>query len=266
VGSRLVRLATQHKLTEDLVRRLLDADLDRWKELLVKEGLLHEEDDDPIPRLLPKYVERIKSWRPLVDVLRDDLPKRASSERLKSARQKFNLACRGIYRDWLNCSNWQSPLLVLDEAHHAKNDDTHLARLFRQSSSEDVALLAGKFQRMLFLTATPFQLGHQELIRVLQSFGRCVGVAQLRRLAGWRNSRPTSSGSNRPSTTTGEPDGFSIGSGARFGWKPSATRMSRRGGNAWRQTRRMNGRNAWWRRFANAARRANQHRICCVRG
>lgn len=170
-GSRLVRLATQHKLTEDLVRRLLDADLDCWKELLVEEQLLDEQDDDPIPRLLSKYADRIDSWRPLVDVLRDDLPKKASNERLKSARHKFNLACRGIYRDWLNCSTWQSPLLVLDEAHHAKNDDTHLARLFRESSSDDVALLAGKFQRMLFLTATPFQLEHQELIRVLQSFG-----------------------------------------------------------------------------------------------
>jgi hypothetical protein len=31
-------------------------------------------------------------------------------------------------------------------------------------------LLWEKFDRMLFLTATPFQLGHDELIRVLRSF------------------------------------------------------------------------------------------------
>ncbi len=31
-------------------------------------------------------------------------------------------------------------------------------------------MLRGKFQRMVFLTATPFQLGHQELIHVLRSF------------------------------------------------------------------------------------------------
>ena len=101
------------------------------------------------------------------------MPKRASAylrDRIKKARAGFNDACRAIYEQWLQCSKWYSPLLILDEAHHAKNDHTLLAQLFRQSSSEDVALLAGKFQRMLFLTATPFQLGHQELIRVLRSF------------------------------------------------------------------------------------------------
>ena len=172
-ATNLVRLVSHRKLTEDVVRKLLNSDLDRWKEVLVREGLLDDEDDDPIPKLLPKYAARIDNWRPLVDVIRDSLPKRASAsldERLKSARQEFNLACRAIYQEWLTCSNWHSPLLILDEAHHAKNDDTRLARLFRQSSSDDVSLLAGKFQRMLFLTATPFQLGHQELIRVLESF------------------------------------------------------------------------------------------------
>ena len=31
--------------------------------------------------------------------------------------------------------------------------------------------MANAFDRMLFLTATPFQLGHQELVRVLERFG-----------------------------------------------------------------------------------------------
>src|SRR5690606_33919899 len=31
--------------------------------------------------------------------------------------------------------------------------------------------MARSFERMLFLTATPFQLGHQELVRVLERFG-----------------------------------------------------------------------------------------------
>jgi len=31
--------------------------------------------------------------------------------------------------------------------------------------------MARAFDRMLFLTATPFQLGHHELLRVLQRFG-----------------------------------------------------------------------------------------------
>ena len=89
---------------------------------------------------------------------------------MKIIRKEFNDACQAIYKQWLGLSKWHSPLLILDEAHHAKNDHTQLAGLFRQSTDEDVSLLRGKFQRMLFLTATPFQLGHQELIRVIRSF------------------------------------------------------------------------------------------------
>src|SRR5262249_19626454 len=40
--------------------------------------------------------------------------------------------------------------------------------------------LGGKFERMLFLTATPFQLGHGELMRVLERF---EGIA-------WDGSQP----------------------------------------------------------------------------
>jgi hypothetical protein len=171
-AANLVQLASQRHLTEDVVKRLMHTELDRWKDLLVRERLLDEEDDDPIPELLEKCEDRI-DWSPLADVIRNELPKRASANirvRLTTARREFNAACRDIYERWLQCSKWYSPLLILDEAHHAKNDHTLLAQLFRQSSQDDVALLSGKFQRMLFLTATPFQLGHQELIRVLKSF------------------------------------------------------------------------------------------------
>ena len=64
------------------------------------------------------------------------------------------------------------PLLILDEAHHLKNPGTRLAGLFDSpEAEEDVSgPFAGIFQRMLFLTATPFQLGHRELIQVLRRF------------------------------------------------------------------------------------------------
>src|SRR5690606_26555882 len=41
-----------------------------------------------------------------------------------------------------------------------------------QADSDTVSTgpLAAKFDRMLFLTATPFQLGHAELVRVLERF------------------------------------------------------------------------------------------------
>ena len=168
----LVRLVSQRNLTEEVVEKLMNADLDRWRDVLVRERLLEENADDPIPELLAKYEHKI-DWKPLVEVLRNELPKRTSEsidDRLKTARGEFNEASKEIYEQWLQCSNWHSPLLILDEAHHAKNDHTRLAQLFRHSSGEDVTLLGGKFDRMLFLTATPFQLGHQELIRVLRSF------------------------------------------------------------------------------------------------
>ncbi len=168
----LVRLVSQRYLTEKVVKKLLNTDVLKWKKVLVDEWILDETDDDPIPELLPHYKDRI-DWSPLVAVLREALPKRVSEnigQRMKNARALFNDACRAIYDQWLSVSKWHSPLLILDEAHHAKNDHTQLAQLFRSSSDDDVTLLNGKFQRMLFLTATPFQLGHQELIRVLRSF------------------------------------------------------------------------------------------------
>lgn len=168
----LIRHSSQRSLTEDVVSKLMHADLSDWKAILTRERLIEETSDDPIPRLLPRLKDKI-DWSGLVKVVRDKLPTRTSeniSARMKEIREEFNTACQAIYQQWLRLSRWHSPLLILDEAHHAKNDYTQLARLFRQSSAEDVTLLGGKFQRMLFLTATPFQLGHQELIRVIRSF------------------------------------------------------------------------------------------------
>jgi len=168
----LVRLVSQRYLTEEVVRKLLNTDVLRWKAVLVREGILDEHEDDPIPELLPRFRDRI-DWTQLATVLKESLPTKRSvniDRRVKKARADFNDACCVVYSQWLACAKWYSPLLILDEAHHAKNDHTRLAQLFRKSSSDDVALLSNKFQRMLFLTATPFQLGHQELIRVLRSF------------------------------------------------------------------------------------------------
>jgi len=66
--------------------------------------------------------------------------------------------------------------LVMDEAHHLKNPHTSLARQLQSPDSlQDLrtgdGAMANAFDRMLFLTATPFQLGHHELISVLGRFG-----------------------------------------------------------------------------------------------
>jgi superfamily II DNA or RNA helicase len=174
----LVRLKGKRGLTPEIVERLLIADLGRWSRILVSEGILAEGDNDPVPQHLLQH-QREVDLTPLVAVLRgESIPGRrgaVSKRRLQEARWDVNEACQQVYWDWLSRVRWRASLLVLDEAHHAKNDYTRLASLFRSDEAQrlvsgDQPLLSEKFDRMLFLTATPFQLGHHELIRVLRSF------------------------------------------------------------------------------------------------
>src|SRR5262249_45320747 len=130
---------------------------------------------DPVPEHLLRHQDDL-DWSRLKAVLRgESIPGRrgpVSSRRLTEARNDFNDACQDLYWQWLGKADWRASLLVLDEAHHAKNDSTRLASLFRsedvgellEAGEADRPLLWEKFDRMLFLTATPFHLGHQELI------------------------------------------------------------------------------------------------------
>jgi hypothetical protein len=175
----LVRLRSS-KLTPELTERLLEAAPDRWRRVLIEAGMFGEGDAEPIPEHLLRHQDQL-DWSWLTAVLRgESIPNRrgpVSARRLSQARNEFNDACQDLYWQWLQKADWRASLLILDEAHHAKNDSTRLSSLFR---SEDVTglleeedgkpLLWKKFDRMLFLTATPFQLGHHELIRVLRSF------------------------------------------------------------------------------------------------
>ena len=178
----LVRLKSKRYLTPELVEKLLESDLSKWHRILIREHILGDDDDDPVSEHLLQH-QRDIDWVPLVAVLRGEaIPGRrgsVSDKRLQEARWDFNAACQQVYWDWLSRVQWRAPLFVLDEAHHAKNDDTRLASLFRSDETQLLIerklatrkpLLWEKFDRMLFLTATPFQLGHHELIRVLRSF------------------------------------------------------------------------------------------------
>lgn len=178
----LVRLKSKHQLTPEIVETLLHRDPGAWHSLLVREGILAEDAPDPVSQYLLRHQNEI-NWTPLISVLQsDDIPGRrgaVSVARLQEARDKFNKACQEVYWDWLSRVNWRAPLFVLDEAHHAKNDGTNLASLLRSDETQRLVegeqgaakpLLWEKFDRMLFLTATPFQLGHHELIRILRSF------------------------------------------------------------------------------------------------
>lgn len=174
----LVRQVTARQLTNEVVDELMRKSVTSWKSILVRHGVLTADADDPVPELLARYENRKLDrldWRPLCEFVRNELPAwrphRIQPSRRKAIRQRFSEICRPLYEEWLTDVPWKAPLLILDEAHHAKNDTTRLAKLFRESSEQDIALLGQKFRRMLFLTATPFQLGHQELIQVLRTFG-----------------------------------------------------------------------------------------------
>ena len=183
-ATEMSRLKSQRRLTPDTVEKLMCLRVSQWHRYLVREGILDEGSDDPIPAHLLQHQHQL-DWSDLARFLREDVPGRQgeiSDETLREKRQEFNNLCGNVYWEWLQKVKWRASLLVLDEAHHAKNDGTRLARLFRSEGSEELLSANGnlsgndrprlwdKFDRMLFLTATPFQLGHHELMRVIRSF------------------------------------------------------------------------------------------------
>jgi len=154
-----------------LVEALLDSHPSRWRLITdrFRPGLL---DDDPVSDLIVDPIRQLDP-APLVTAL-SDLPLRDSKYRenyLGDVRAAIRDVRDDLWRTALSKMKLRLPLLILDEAHHARNPYTRLARLLSDSTGErERGVLAGAFDRMLFLTATPFQLGHQELIRVLDRF------------------------------------------------------------------------------------------------
>lgn len=144
--------------------------------------------DDPIPEAIQRVLDSAD-----IDVaeLRERLrrlPARESAtldERLEATRHAVNTALLAMWPSTMAKVRFRSPLLILDEAHHLKNPATRLASLFvtneaREDAGAITGALNGAFERMMFLTATPFQLGHHELLNVIGRFG---GIA-------WRTLRP----------------------------------------------------------------------------
>ncbi len=100
----LVRQFSNRRLTDDVVRRLMQADVLDWKRILVEEGILREDDDDPVPDRLPKEADRI-DWTPICDALRGMIPawgpEHVAPRTRKGVRWRFTEACRRVYEDWL---------------------------------------------------------------------------------------------------------------------------------------------------------------------
>lgn len=175
-------LQTRSKTSADLMRTLLESSTSEWKAVLVANGLLTDADDDPVPTLVAKTLPALDLdvvYQRVLEVLptRKSGQKDSMHRRLQHAREALNNASTGvlpaIWRQVLARMRLRLPLLVLDEAHHVRNGAVRLAQLLKQQEEgmeEAAGPLAHRFDRMLFLTATPFQLGHHELCNVLSRF------------------------------------------------------------------------------------------------
>lgn len=191
VMGHLIRSASEHLDGQGLWQKLLDTDPSRWLRILQREGIDPEgddnpdTDDDPVPQAVIDVLSEMRGTdAETVYKALKQIPIRHSKnmpDRLKEARQVIQ---EQLVPLWSQCLTWLKqklslPLLILDEAHHLKNPETRLASLFQDREAEADAgqlgqgSLSGVFERMLFLTATPFQLGHQELCAVLDRF---VGI------------------------------------------------------------------------------------------
>lgn len=157
----------------ELAETLLHQSPTRWREAFLRHKGKDLE-DDPVPLAVVEAM-RQTDLRDLAAAL-EQVPLRASSlieERLAAVRKAVGLALQDVWRAALRRLNLSLPLLILDEAHHLKNPDTRLAGILSNpegEENEERGPLGGVFDRMLFLTATPFQLGHRELIEILHRF------------------------------------------------------------------------------------------------
>ncbi len=178
VGQLIRGLGWVDRRNSDVWLPLLSSHPDEWASILRRAGIELPNDDDPVPRHLIDALEKIGTDEAYEAL--QSIPLRDSStygERLKVAREKVTSAISELWTECLRSMKLRLPLLILDEAHHLKNARTRLASLFHAGDAEadSQALrpkgsLGGVFERMLFLTATPFQLGHHELCSVIQRF------------------------------------------------------------------------------------------------
>lgn len=156
------------QFTPERVRALLQTTPAQWQACWLQ--LTGKElPDNPVPEALSKALKG-----PILQNLRAairGLPVRSSADikrRLEDARKALTTATQATWKLLLSSTDLDLPLLIIDEAHRLKNPRTQISQLFAErTGGEDAGAICGIFRRMLFLTATPFELGHSELIEVL---------------------------------------------------------------------------------------------------
>ncbi len=160
------------EFTSARVSALLDVAPSKWRETW-KQLTGQELADDPVPRALEAAVQHL-SMDPLRTALAS-LPKNHSekiAERLNDAREALKVATQATWKWLLTSIDLDLPLLIVDEAHRLKNPKTNIGQLFAERAEDSLGgAFSGIFRRMLFLTATPFELGHTELVEVLRRMG-----------------------------------------------------------------------------------------------
>lgn len=181
--SKLLWLGWVERRSEDIWGRLLSSPPGEWLGILRKRGIgpngdpKPETDDDPVPEKVIEVLDTFDTTE-VFETLKQ-IPLRYSKtweERVSAAREMLTEQLKAVWTECLSRLKLTLPLLIMDEAHHLKNPKTQLASLFQlpeaRADAEEVArgALGGVFERMLFLTATPFQLGHHELCSVLERF------------------------------------------------------------------------------------------------
>ncbi|MFO0792589.1 MAG: DEAD/DEAH box helicase [Candidatus Brocadiaceae bacterium] len=85
--------------------------------------------------------------------------------RKRCSEKEFKDACRKIRNQIIP----EFTFCIIDEAHNYKNPWVRGHKLFNDEDTPEHTL-KGKFEKMLFLTATPFQLGHDELLNIFKMF------------------------------------------------------------------------------------------------
>jgi len=169
--------------SEQVWSDLLDKPPEDWLAVLHDHGIdpegddNPENDDDPVPDLVIQALNRIDVSSVSSAIQRIPVRKtKYFKENLRKARNEINQELRRLWAECIGSLHYKLPLLVLDEAHHLKNPHTRFSSLFHvEEASSDADTISqgplkGIFERMLFLTATPFQLGHHELCSVLERF------------------------------------------------------------------------------------------------
>jgi len=182
----LVEVSSRTARHPKLCASLLAAPLETWRDVMRKHGFEPEAGDDPVPHAVIRALRDFDADEvaKVYAALDRHVPRNETEsyeDRLKVARVVLRDALKKLWAKSLGSLEFKLPLLILDEAHHLKNEHTQLARLIHTPEAladaemmQDRGALEGVFERMLFLTATPFQLGHHELCSVLKRFG---GVA-----------------------------------------------------------------------------------------